>query len=470
MSDEARSRHATREARIWKPFSYSFPFTSTETEERIVIFGLYANTYLNGQSYLKQIEDAELENLLTDYNTRISGLTVQGQIVVADIVSKRYLAGIDKLIHDQKMETGREKIATDSAIADAKYAALESDRAALGTAREKIATGSAIADAKYAALKSDRAALETAREKIATGSAIADAKYAALESDRAALETAREKIATGSAIADAKYAALESDRAALETMSAKVAASIQKNNARITELEAQISIEGINYTLVEQDIAEKELQSLRIDNRKLDVANEIIRIQIQTVRTATELLDIDVQKARTEINIADTERAIAKMGLLADDLTIEKAQTAIIKSEIPVSKARVALAQAKYDDADAELTYIQTTLMDNEDTIRRNKEDLLTLRANTKEYALARSESEKLLANENRRDLSDLEKTLATDDKINQADIDTNITIPKIAAGAVNDWSRARAAIEVAEKVAKAEIGTQLTHVIQKAK
>ena len=413
MSDEARARHATREVRIWRPFACSFPFTSTETEERIVIFGLYANAYLNGRSYLKQIEDAELENLLTDYNTRISGLTVQGQIVVADIVSKRYLAGIDKLIHDQKMETGREKIATDSAIADA--------------------------------------------------------KYAALESDRAALETAREKIATASAIADAKYAALESDRAALETMAAKVAAEIQKNNARITELEAQISIEGINYTLVEQDIAEKELQSLRIDNRKLDVANEIIRIQIQTVRTATELLDIEVQKARTEINIADTERAIAKIGLLADDLTIEKAQTAIIESEIPVSEARVALAQAKYDDADAELTYIQTTLMENEDTIRRNKEDLLTLRANTKEYALARSESEKLLANENRRDLSDLEKTLATDDKINQADIDTNITIPKIAAGAVNDWSKALAAIHVAEKVAKAEIATKLTHVIQKA-
>lgn len=385
MSDEARARHATREVRIWRPFACSFPFTSTETEERIVIFGLYANTYLNGQSYLKQIEDAELENLLTDYNTRISGLTVQGQIVVADIVSKRYLAGIDKLIHDQKMETGREKIATDSAIADA------------------------------------------------------------------------------------KYAALESDRAALETMSAKVAASIQKNNARITELEAQISIEGINYTLVEQDIAEKELQSLRIDNRKLDVANEIIRIQIQTVRTATELLDIEVQKARTEINISDTERAIAKIGLLADDLIIEKAQTAIIESEIPVSKSRVTLAQAKYDDADAELTYIQTTLMDNEDTIRRNKEDLLTLRANIKESALDRSESEKLLANENRRDLYDLEKDLATDDKINQADIDANITIPKIAAGAVNDWSRANAAIEVAEKVANAEIATQLTHVIQKA-
>jgi len=386
MSDEARARHTAREARIWRPFTYSFPFTSTETEERVVIFGLYANAYLNGQSYLKQIEDAELENLLTDYNTRIAGLTVQGQIVVADIVSKRYLAGIDKLIHDQKMETGREKIATDSAIADA------------------------------------------------------------------------------------KYAALESDRAALETMAAKVAAEIQKNNARITELEAQISIEGINYTLVEQDIAEKELQSLRVDNRKLDVANEIIRIQIQTVRTATELLDIDVQKARTEINIADTERAIAKIGLLADDLAIEKAQTAIIESEIPVSEARVTLAQAKYDDADAELTYIQTTLMDNEDTIRQNKEDLLTLRANTKEYALYRSESEKLLINENRRDLSDLEKDLATDDKINQADIDTNITIPKIAAGAVNDWSRANAAIEVAEAVANAEIATQLTHVIQKAK
>ncbi len=384
MSDEARARNTVRETRIWTPFSYSYPFNEAETAERITVFGLYANSYLNGQSYLKQIEDAELANLLTDYNSKIAGLNNQEQIVVADIVSKRYLTGIDKLIHDQKMITTQEKISTENELADA------------------------------------------------------------------------------------RYAALAADRAALETMSAKVTAEIEKNAARITELQAYIQIEGINLSNVEIEIVEKELQALRVENQKMDTANEILRLQVQIVRTATELLDIDVQMARTQVNIAETERAIAKIGLLADELTLTQAETTILESHLPIAEARITLAQARYDDAEAELNYIVGTLMAHEDTIYQNKDALLNLRHITKEYILQRDQQEKLLQNDFKIDMSELGKTLTNANKINDAAIDVE-RIKEIAERAVNSWNRAYAAIDVAETMAAADITTQLTHTIQKA-
>jgi chromosome segregation ATPase len=384
MSEEARARNTAREMRIWAPFSHSYPFGETETAERTIIFGLYANSYLNGQSYLKQIEDAELANLLADYNNKIAELTLQEQLVVADIVSKRYLAGIDKLIHDQKLVTMQSKIDTESEVADA------------------------------------------------------------------------------------RYAALAADRAALTTMAAKVAAEIAKNTARITELQAYIAIEGINLSNVEMEIAEKELQALRVENQKMDTTNEILRLQVQIVRTSMELLDIDVQMARTQVNIAETERAIAKIGLMSDELTLEQAETSIMQSQIPVADARIALAQARYDDAEAELDYIVTTLMAHEDTIYQNKEALLNLKHIIKENKLLQDEQEKLLRNELEIDTSALSKTLSLANSTNQTAIDAE-KIREIANRAVNSWSKANAAINVAETMASADIATQLTHTIQKA-
>ncbi len=384
MSDEARARNMARELKIWNPFSYSYHFNETESAERIVIFGLYSNSYINGQLYLKQIEDSDLANLLTDYNSKIADLNNQEQIVVADIVSKRYLAEIDKLIHDRKMITAQEKINMESAIADA------------------------------------------------------------------------------------RYAALDADRAALETLSAKVSSEIEKNAARITELQAYIQIEGINLSNVEIEIAEKELQALRVENQKMDTANEILRLQVQIVRTATELLDIDVQMARTQVNIAETERAIAKIDLLSDELALAKAETTILKSNLPIADARITLARARYDDAEAELNYIAHTLMSHEDTIYRNKDDLLNLKQTTKEYILQRDEQEKLLRNELESNMSGLNKTLADINKANDAAIDAE-RIKENSARANNSWDKAYAAINVAEKLAAAEITTQLTHTIRKA-
>lgn len=369
---------------IWPEFEYSYLFGDYEVLERDIIFGLYSGSYLNGQEYLQKIKSEELANLLTDYNNKISELTTEQTVVVADIASKRYLAGIDKALHDQKMTTAQQKIDMENALADA------------------------------------------------------------------------------------RYAALASDQAALTTMAVKVATETEKTAARITELEAYIEIEGMNLSMAELEIAEKELQSLKVDHQNLEVTNEILRIQIQTTKTAKELLDIDVQVSRTEVNIADTERAIAKIGLLANDLEIEQAQTDLAQAEIPVSEARITLAQARNDDAEADLLYIANTLMDREDTIFNQKSDLLNLQKTVKEYALTRSTDEKLLRNELQIDAAEASKVLAEDNQTSQVRIDA-IRVDGITKKAAEAWLNAYAAIEAHRTLINADIATQLTHMIRKS-
>lgn len=384
MSEEAIARSMIRETKIWSPFSWSYRFNEAETAERTLIYGLYSNAYLNGHTYLRQIDDTELANLLTDYNNKIAQLNNEEQIIVADIVSKRYLAGIDKLIHDQKMITMRAKIDTESNLADA------------------------------------------------------------------------------------RYAALAADQAALTTMAAKVAAEEEKNVARIAELQAYIQIEGINLSDVEREIAEKEIQALRVENQKLNTNNEILRLQVQIIQTATELIDIDVRMAGTQVNIAETERSIAKIGLLADDLTLAQAETSIIESQIPIADARITLAQTKYDDIEAEYNYIIDTLMAHEDIIYLNKEALLNLKHMIRENALLHDKQEKLLRNELEIDMSELNVALTEMKENNRTAIDAE-RIKEIAVRAVSAWTRANAAIDAANTLAAAKITTRLTHLIEKA-
>jgi hypothetical protein len=383
MSDEAFSRAIARESKIWNPFVYSFPFDSNQTADRITIFGLYANSYLNGHKYLNEIEDEDLANLLTDYNSKIAELTAQEQIVVADIVSKRYLAGIDKLIHDQKMIT----------------------------------------------------------------------KQAEIDSD--------------DAIMDAKIAALAADQAALTTMATKVETETTKTEARITELEAYIEQEGINLSLADIEVVEKEISSAKLDNEKLNMANDILRIQIETVETAQELLEIDLKIAKTLVDIAQTDRDIARIGLLDNELTIEQAKTEIEEAGIPISAARIELAQAKYTDAEAEKLYVQNTLTAQETTSFNNKSDLLATKQTVRLNELIRKEELQLLENEKQREVSDLNVTLAEDDQEHQEEMDAK-KIELIDNIPLNNWEKALAAIEVARTLAAANITTTLTHTIQK--
>lgn len=384
MSDEAYARSTAREARIWTPFIYSFPFTDEQTTDRITIFGLYANSYLNGHKYLQELEDEDLANLLADYNAKIADLTAQQQMVVADIVSKRYLASIDKIIHDGKMAVKQAEIDADSDIMDA------------------------------------------------------------------------------------RIAALSADRAALDTMAAKVTAETTKTQAKITELEAYIALEGIHLSEVDIEIAQKELQSAKLDNEKLNAQNEILRLQVATLETAMELIEIDLKIARTAVDIAETERAIARIGLLADDLTIAQAHTLVEEAGIPISAARILLAQAKYDDAEAEKTYIQETLMEQAALALEKQKELEAMKQTIRLNELGHKEDANTLTNDLKEDAADIAIDIAHDNNTFQGIIDAQEVLQIKQRESLN-WLKTQASINAANISAAAEIASQLTHTIQKA-
>jgi len=138
MSSDAHARALSREGKVWSPFAHSFPFNDTQTDDRTIIYGLYSGSFRNQHGYLNEIETTDLSNLLADYNAKIADLTLQEQMVVSEIVSKKYLASIDKLIHDQKLTTKATEIDAEDAEWDAKIAALSADQAALLTMAAKV--------------------------------------------------------------------------------------------------------------------------------------------------------------------------------------------------------------------------------------------------------------------------------------------------------------------------------------------
>ena len=133
MSTDAYQRAAAREAKYWSPFAYSFMFTAPEVSDRFIIFGLYANSLNNQIGYLVQVEETELVNIVNSYNKKIAELNAQQVMVLNDIMTKQYLAAIEKQVHDNKLITMQENINSDAAEWDAKIAALSVDQAALTT-------------------------------------------------------------------------------------------------------------------------------------------------------------------------------------------------------------------------------------------------------------------------------------------------------------------------------------------------
>jgi hypothetical protein len=383
MTTLAYERAINRENKIWPGFVYSFPFAAEQVIERGIIYGLYSGAYLNLHGYLVEIESSELANLLNDYNAKIADLTAAEANVVADIVSKRYLAGVDKLIHDQKLET--------------------------------------------------KSAGITADDEMWT----------------------------------AKIAALSVDRAALATMAAKVVVETEKTEAKISELEAYIEIEGIKLSEVDIEIAEKEIQSAKIDIEILNVANSVLKIQTDTVIAATRLIDIDLEKSRTKVDIAHTEGNIAKIDLLDNELTREQAQTTIMEGERDLALARSELATAKSEATDAEFEFYQTTLPGQSDSDKEKKLESMNQKDAFRRDDLAQRKEEKDLSRDSRRDESTLGLTLADKDATDQVTIDAEKII-SMGWRVTDRRAETEAAVQVAETLAAANIVSTLTHTVQK--
>ena len=383
MSNEAYSRAAAREAKFWKPFLYSFPFTAEQTAERIIIYGLYSTSYVNQHAYLVDIETSDLLNIVNEYNAKMSELSAQEQIVIADIVAKQYLAGIDKLIHDQKMVTLSNKI----------------------TAEDEEWT--------------------------------------------------------------AKIAALEADRAQLETLAARVTSETAKTSARITELETQIEIEGINLSQVEIEILEKEIQSGKVDLAILDAANAVLKIQLDTVNTGLELVNLDLQKARTKIDIENINRNIARTDMLESNLAVEKAQTEAEEASLAIYETNSQIADKKLEMAENDVDLYES-LVAHEANSRAARIALMTAEESRKLAAINDRIDNALFNTSLKKDAADFDATTVANSDALQDALDNN-KLSIIAEERTDAFLRNQSVLDIARMMATANITTNLTHTIQKA-
>jgi hypothetical protein len=278
MSTGAYARHTARETMIWPEFEYSYLFGDYEVLERDIIFGLYSGSYLNGQEYLQKIKSEELANLLTDYNNKISELTTEQTVVVADIASKRYLAGIDKALHDQKMTTAQQKIDMENALADARYAALASDQAALTTMAVKVATETEKTAARITELEA----------------------YIEIEG----MNLSREELE----IAEKELQSLKVDHQNLEVTNEILRIQIQttKTAKELLDIDVQVSRTEVNIADTERAIAKIGL-----------LANDL---EIEQAQTDLAQAEIPVSEARIALAQARNDDAEADLLYIANTL------------------------------------------------------------------------------------------------------------------------------------------------------
>jgi hypothetical protein len=307
MSNDAYQRSNARESKFWKPFSYSFPFSADQTTDRVIIYGLYSDSHLNQHGYLIEVEATDLLNMLNDYNSKISNLNMQEQNVLADIVAKRYLAGIDKLIHDEKMITEGQKISAQDAEWTAKITALDTDRAALVTLAARVTSETAKINARITELQ---AYIETegyARSEVDIE--IASKEIQLAEKDIAILDAANAILKIQLEVVNKGMELVDIDLQKVKTQNE--IESIKRSIARTGLLESELEVEQAQTVAA---TAEKELYISRttLAGKRVDAANKEADLYGSLVTHETEIGikkvdERDADQTRKLSSISDRE-------------------------------------------------------------------------------------------------------------------------------------------------------------------
>jgi len=350
MSINAYQRAAAREAKYWSPFNYSFMFTAPEVSDRVIIFGLYANSLNNQSGYLVQVEETELVNIVNSYNEKIAELNAQQVMVLNDIITKQYLAKIEKQVHDNKLITMQANIDSDSAEWDAKIAALSVDRAALTTQAAHVASETLKTNAKIQELQA----------------LIAAEAYNASEVD---IEIAQKQLQSARVDVDIMNAHNEILKYQIDIVNAAIELiGVQESTAntqiRIQEMERAISRTDIldsdlrieqkksANALLEEDLAAS--RSTLADNKQLEIDDEVtfykaLKLAEPILLTAKQL-DQTTEKTNRENAIADHAKVEAFNNTVRSDaVTLAQSEHTILAQEtigIEANQMSVMLAES----------------------------------------------------------------------------------------------------------------------------
>lgn len=270
MTTEAYDRSQVREVQIWRPFIHSMPLTDPQVTERGVLFGLYSTAYLNYHKYLVEKETEDLADMLDKYNSQIAELTTDEQNTVALIVSKRYLASLDQIIADAKLETKRQKIEAEEDLWDIKMAALAADEAALSTLAAKVTTETEKTSARITELEA----------------------YIEIEGIR---------------LSEVDMEILEK-----EIQSSKVDLQMLNTANEVLKIQMQVVSTGLDLVNVDLQVAQtrNEIQSMLRNIAKTEILEdnlEIEQAQTDVAEADLDLYEVKVLVAQKKLQAAETE-------------------------------------------------------------------------------------------------------------------------------------------------------------------
>jgi len=270
-----------RQSTIWSPFEYYGSYNDVQEAERAIIFGLYSNSWRNDDGYMQGVYDIDMANILSDYTAKVAELTVDEQKVVADISAKRYISGIETLVHDGKMATQLQKIDADADEWDAKIAALAADRAALETLRVKIASEIKRIAARILELEAyiqvEKANLELVNVEISEKEVQLARKD--LQLVEKALEESRKEIAILQAGNEIAKIQLQIVEAGLELIDVDM--KVARTNLDIQQTENQIAKAVMAES--ELDIAKARTEAERTDLSVIEKRVDLAKMQVDSI-------------------------------------------------------------------------------------------------------------------------------------------------------------------------------------------
>lgn len=504
MSNEIYDRAMVREQKIWPSFLYSLHDVEAT---KLLVFGLYANTYVLGHNYLKDISSEELQRLVDTYETNMAELDADDQVLVLQLVAERYAKTIEIQIKNNALATKRQKVSAVESELVAKIEALNVDLEALDTKRSQIDI-----ETDKATLKNKDLVARIESEKLAQNYVDTEISQKQLEAARAELKvltTALKGLEIQTEIAETSLRIVEieatktqyiADLASINVQIATAEASKSEYAAVISEINTQISTLEISKLQYGADVTEIEAEIAKLELSKEDMTSELADIGLRI--DETELLRIQYESDISDINLQIAQTDVAKKQYGADVVSnrvktekIESSKTQI-SAEIANIKARtserdlsekrltadqadlVATEQEVFSIVPAKLAVIETRSTGiQEETLK-----FVDLDIAEEELAMARSDEEvartlstitgygdRQRMSGAERDISEqgdnLSKFLAANREQTRIDVATKrATLPPERSSAAR--KRKEAAVAAAETMATANITTTLTHEI----
>jgi hypothetical protein len=155
------------------------------------------------------------------------------------------------------------------------------------------------------------------------------------------LAVERTKIAAESDEWSAKISALSSDYAALETLQTRLLAKQKIISARITELQAAITMEGIDYQFTAAEVEEKEIA--------VEKANVQLTLkEAQESRKNAEITNLETDSIRKDVELANKELEISEAELRVLQIQLNESETElqIVNTDLDVSRIQLQVVGA----------------------------------------------------------------------------------------------------------------------------